>query len=196
MEVTIEKLLKTYKKMNYTLFVNGDYNLNIFGIRTNEYESNKFNDIIGVLYKKNGEWILNTYKATVDPGLYYRKNPLNYKGTAILKEGFHKSAFKIGYHQGKYKALVQNKPLPLYRDNNKDDKLDHMKIYEETAGINIHRATNTKNMTSILVDKWSAGCQVIASYNDFDDFMKLIDLSSKKYGKTFSYTLFNEKDFE
>ena len=59
-------------------------------------------------------------------------------------------------------------------------------------GINIHRATANKGGKSINVDNCSAGCTAIASKDDFDKFMKLVDEASKRYGDVFSYTLFKE----
>ncbi len=192
--VTIDKVIAAYQRMNYQLFTTGEYNLNLFGIRANENISNTFNDLVCVMYKKNGSWILRKFDATTDPGLYYRKSPLNKNGTAILVPGRYPGGFKIGMHHGSYQALVQNKPLKLYRDNNKDATLDRTgKIYEEMAGINIHRASSTT--TSKYVDKWSAGCQVLAGCQDFKDFMDIINKSSKTYGSVFTYILFTEDQF-
>lgn len=194
--VTVSNTIAAYKRMNYPLFEKGNFNLNIFAIRANEQSANTFNDLIGILYKENDTWVLKRYAATTDPGLYYRENPINIEGTAILQDGYHKSAFRIGKHQGKYEALVQNRTLPLWRDNNKDDILDRMgETHNDLAGINIHRATAIKNGVSKQVDKWSAGCQVIASNSDFNEFMFIVNQSAKIYGKTFSYALFTEQQF-
>lgn len=170
--------------------------LNIFGIRSNDTLSNQFDDMLGVLYKNNNnEWVLDKYKATTDPGLFWRQNPMNVNGTAILQPGQHKDSFVIGKHQGKYTALTQHKPLPLWRDNNKDDVLDREgKTYTDLAGINIHRATSIAGKQSTQVDKWSAGCQVIAGYKDFENFMSVVNNSAAQHGKVFTYTLFEEDD--
>ena len=63
-------------------------------------------------------------------------------------------------------------------------------------GINIHRA-NEKG-TSINVDKWSVGCQVIADYRDFDTLMGYVDAAVSLYGKEtiFRYSLFVEADID
>ena len=187
-----------YNKKNYSFFINGNYNLNIFGIRDTTGSVNKFDDLIGLAYKKDNEPVVKLYNATTDPGLYYLNNPMRVEGTAILKEGQYKGAFKIGLHKGSYTALIQNKALPLYRDRNKDNKLDfdESTITTEMAGINIHRATSTAGNKSVQVDKWSAGCQVIAAFDDFKEFMEIVNKSSSLYGSTFTYTLFNRKDFE
>ena len=188
-KVTVDSVLAMYRDNDYKIFDKGDYNLNIFGIRATCNMSNSFNDAIGVLYKVNGIWQLFKCNATTDPGLYYRENPCNVKGTAVLATGYHKSAFKVGRHQGKYEALVQNVPLPLHRDFNKDNVVDtDSQPLKEFAGINLHKA----GRNSVQVDKWSAGCQVIASQKDWDEFMSLVHESSRRYGSKFSYALFTE----
>lgn len=192
-EETIEK---AYAKNGYDFFSVGDFNLNIFGIRADENTSNTFNDCICMFYKAQGIWTLFKTSATTDPGLFYRENPCNVNGTAILVPGQYKGGWRLGKHQGKYDALVQNKPVDLYRDNNKDGALNRTgKIYHEMAGINIHRATAIEGKTSVQVDKWSAGCQVMASKDDFDTFMRIVTHASKLYGEVFTYTLFTEGQF-
>ena len=58
----------------------------------------------------------------------------------------------------------------------------------------MHRASESH--TSTLVDKWSAGCQVIASPSDFADLMEMTkNWHSPMYGTKFNYTLFLEEDF-
>lgn len=193
-KITVDKVKAAYARKQYPFFDTGEYNVNLFGIRANESVSNTFNDAVCLLFKKGGQWVLKKYEATTDPGSYYRLNPCNANGTAILNPGYYKGGFRLGYHQGKYKALVQNKPLPLWRDNNKDNKLDRKgQVYTELAGINIHRASPTGK--SIQVDKWSAGCQVIASIVDWNEFISIINTSAQKYGQVFSYALFTEEDF-
>lgn len=193
---TINELISTYDKLNYKLYTKGNYNLNIFGIRNNEdKDSNAFNDIIGVLYKINNIWHLNCWPATVDPGLNTRINPVNANGTAILPAGQYIGLFKLGKHKNKYNALVQNIPVKVIRDYNKDSKLDFDSEKSETGmfGINLHHAGDIN--TSIRVDNWSAGCQVIASISDWNSFMNLVNKSVEIFGSksTFTYTLFNEQ---
>lgn len=194
-QITVESVIKAYNRMSYPIFTKGDYNLNIFGIRNmKNVDANTFNDLIGLLYKVNGDWVLKKYDATTDPGTKFRTSPVNIHGTAILKEGYHRHGFKLGYHKGSYEALQQNRPLPLYRDNNKDSHLDYdSPVIVEMAGINIHRGR--KHGTTELVGPWSAGCQVIANSDDFDEFMTIVKKSAKIYGKTFSYALFTETQF-
>lgn len=191
--ITIDVLKNTCIKLGYKFFENGDYNLNIIGIRSNPGIVNKFDDFICVAYKVNNVWQLKKYTATVDPGISYLLKPINDTGTALLKEGQYRGAYKKGLHKGK-PALVQVKKLPLYRDNDKDSAHDFIEstVVWEMAGINIHRASPTGK--SVQIDNWSAGCQVIAANSDMEEFLALIDEAIAKYGDGFTYTLINEKD--
>ena len=193
--IGIEDVIHAYERMGYTLFTKGNFNLNIFGIRNQkDRDSEYFNDMIGLLYKDGGKWVLKKYDATTDPSIHYREEPMNPKGCAVLKEGFHLHGFRLGVHKGKYSALVQNVPLPLYRDNNRDSKLDYTSpVITEMAGINIHRAKQYGK--SIEIGPHSAGCQVIADSNDFLEFMNIIKQSAQIYGDSFSYALFTEDQF-
>lgn len=185
---------KTLEKKGYAFFTKGDYNLNIIGIRHDGNRvTNHFDDCIAVIYNNgNKENITRIFKCTTLPGKKAMEHPVNVVGTAILKEGQYRGAYKIGKHKGQYTALVQSKPLPVYRDGNKDDVFDFKPHYIDNGifGINIHKAGNS----SVLVDGWSYGCQVFQSASDFSSFMALVNKAAKIYGNSFTYTLINEKD--
>ena len=135
-DITPDVLFRAYVARGWKPFTEGDYNLNIIGIRADDRKSNTFNDLICLLYKTAGRWVFRKYAATTDPGLYYRQNPLNPRGTAILKDGYYRGAFGIGLHHGQYRCLVQTKPLPLWRDGNRDGVFDFGgKVSEEMADI-------------------------------------------------------------
>lgn len=185
---------KTLEKKGYAFFENGYYNLNIIGVRKNNAKlTNRFEDCIVVIYNnQNGDNIKKVYKATTLPGKKALENPIDCKGTAILKEGQYRGAYTIRAHKGKYNALCQCKPLPVYRDNNKDATYDFNPITIDNGifGINIHKA----GTNSTLIDGWSYGCQVFQSATDFNSFMALVNKSAKLYGNKFTYTLINESD--
>ena len=108
---------------------------------------------------------------------------MNVAGTAIMKEGQYRGAYKIGKHRGKYDALVQTGGrVTVWRDNNRDSTLDMADPSEGYFGINIHKA----GAFSANVDKWSAGCQVFANTDDFNEFMSIC---RKQPWPKFSYTL-------
>ena len=62
---------------------------------------------------------------------------------------------------------------------------------EGMFGIHIHKAGEA----STQVDRWSAGCQVLARKADFLRMMELYDASAALYGPRVTYTLLTERDF-
>lgn len=192
--ILIHQINDIYKRKGYEFFsTKDDYNLNIVGIRHSTRESNKFDDALFVIYGVNKYIHMKSYEITTDPGLYWLKNPMNKKGTAILAPGQYKNCYAVGMHKGRYDSLIQVKPVEVYRDNNMDDRLDTVNKERGIFGINIHRSnpyTQSKN-----VDKWSAGCQVLKRKKDYDDFMLLVSESYYIHGKFFTYTLLEESDF-
>ena len=182
----------------YKWFENGDYNLNIVGVRnsnTNQEITNKFDDKVTVSYSVNGELKYEEWDATTDPGIYYSENLLNPDGVAILKPNQYRSTYQIGLHQGKYEALTQRLPVEVYRDDNRDDNynLDEYSLQEGMFGINIHRAGTFVN-GSTQIDKWSAGCQVLSKESDFNLLMELAENARALYGNSFTYTLIESRD--
>ena len=196
---TRQQIESTVKAKGYKWFENGDYNLNIVGVRNSETlneVTNKFDDYLTLSYKINGEWNYHCFDATTDPGKHWVDNVLNEAGVAILKENQYRGSHKIGLHQGKYEALRQQKPVQVYRDNNLDDcyDMDESTLQEGIFGINIHRATKWEGKKSTQIDKWSAGCQVIAANDDFRLFMEICNKSKDIWGNSFTYTLINSDD--
>ena len=200
----MDKLLEKIKRADfskilvdkdYVYFNKGKYNLNIIGVRrTGTKVTNQFDDYIVVEYiDMYGIKTREVFAATTDPGLSSITNAISSKGCAILAPGQYRSCWKLGYHKGKYEAIVQYKPVKVYRDNNKDKvyDFDSKTIEEGIFGINIHKAGDN----STIVNGWSAGCQVLARRKDFDKLMKLAHYQiSQGHGKLFTYTLINEED--
>lgn len=196
MNLTKDIIEKAVKKLNYDWFENGDFNVNIVGVRnstTGDKVTNSFDDFITISYKENGVWKFHKFKATTEAGRTYMKSPMNKNGTAILIPNQYKGSHAIGLHQGQYKALRQVGKLKIWRDSDKDDVYDYVNVTDSfNDGINIHRAN--KNGESIYVQNWSAGCQVIASSKDFETFMRVIEKSASMYGNKFTYTLITSND--
>lgn len=181
------------KSKGYELYTR-PYELNIVGIRNKSTKPNRFDDTIVVFFKDDrGKWNLFQYPATTDTGTYWLENPMNAQGSALLKQGQYKDAYKIGLHRGQYTALVQRKPVTVIRDYNRDAVLDFNNGKEQTGlyGINIHRATPSGS--SQYVDKWSAGCQVFQNSEDYDEFIKMADRHKRLYGNSFTYTLIDQR---
>ena len=156
----------------------------------------QFDDFLTLSYKVDGEWNYHCFDATTDPGKHWVENVLSEKGVAILKENQYRGSHKIGLHQGKYEALRQQKPVQVYRDNDLDGNYDLLEenIEEGIFGINIHRATKYEGRKSTQIDKWSAGCQVIAANDDFRLFMEICNKAKDTWSNSFTYTLINTND--
>ena len=191
-------IAKIYDEYDYK-FYTGPYNLNIFGIRNADRKIGQFNDVIGIAYEDNKGHQVFLAQATTDPGKYYAENPSNQKGVAILVPGQYRGAYVLGTHaKGKtteHYALVQDRPVKVFRDRNRDNILDYdyNTIEEGVFGINIHRASAHHVLDDI--GKWSAGCQVFRSIYDFEDFLSIVKRGSEEYGNRFTYTLFTEITF-
>ncbi|MDB4343509.1 hypothetical protein OAA15_00650 [bacterium] len=197
MDFSRSEIETAVKRLDYNWFEKGNYNLNIVGIRnmdTNYQITDKFDDLLTISYKIDELWYIHKFSATTDPGKYWTENLINPNGAAILVPGQYKGAYKIGMHQGKYKALKQSKPVRVFRDDNRDEcfDLDDNRIQEGIFGINIHRASSYT--TSTQIGKWSAGCQVIANNKNFDKLMDLASKSSTLWGDSFTYTLITSHD--
>jgi hypothetical protein len=185
----LAKIRGILRHKKYALYTR-PYELNIVGMRGNSTEPNKFDDEIHVFYKTSPlKWNYHVFKATTDPGTFWLKNPMQKQGTAILAQGQYINTYQLGMHQGKYKALVQHKPVTVIRDYDRNAKLDFLNGTTTTGlyGINIHRANKTG--TTRTVDKYSAGCQVFESAEAFQDFLKLCEHHRQLYGNQFTYTL-------
>ncbi len=195
----LEDTLAVMEQKGHKVFRNEKgFDLNIVGIRTKELKADRFDDFITVFYRMNGEWIFNVFKCTTDPGAYWLNHPekMSALGTAILKEGQYRKSHRLGRHHGKYAALVQNAPLTVIRDANRDNFLDLDSGTEQTGlfGINIHRASPRHE--SIQVHDWSAGCQVFCDPFQYEFFLRLCRQGKEAFGNSFTYTLLNERDFD
>lgn len=188
---------KLFQQKGYAWFDKGAYNLNIIGIRKNNPSNkitNLYDDVIVIDYNTEVSHKRQIFNITTEPGTYYMKNLCNPNGTAILVPNQYRGCWQLGLHQGKYKALVQRKPVSVYRDGNKDDvyNLEPTTIQNGLFGINIHRSD--KNQTHDTIDKYSAGCQVFNDPTDFNAFIRLCEKQKARYGNSFTYTLINEED--
>ncbi len=194
-----EEIQIAMESKGYKYFTGGDWDVNIIGVRNSKTKgrvTNAFDDCVTISYKEDSEWKFHCYKATTDPGSHWEQNLLNKKGVAILKPGQYRGSHKLDLHQGKYLALRQQKPVKVYRDNNRDGKYDLLEenIDEGIFGINIHRATGRSGGKSIRVDKWSAGCQVIADNDDWHQFLDICQTAREIWGNSFTYTLLESND--
>jgi len=191
-------VLKHMRSLGYAVFY-GEYNLNLFGIRSPARESNSYDDLIGCAYQEGTAWRVHYWPATTDPGKDYLEKGLE-KGTAILVPGQYRGAYQLGNHgPSQYRALVQTGgPVSVYRDANRDSILDansSSPIESGWFGINIHSSSmdpynETRDKTNYPVGRWSGGCQVHATTSGFLEMMQLAELQVYHRGwDKYTYTL-------
>jgi hypothetical protein len=192
------------QSLGHKIMCEGNYHLNLFGIRSSNKVANAFDDTMGCAYLVNGMWRVHYWPATTDPGTHYLENKAKWygpAGVAILAPGQYVDTYKIDLHGGsKYEALCQrNGPVKIYRDNDLDNKLD----FDEASlkdgqwiGINLHASTSHPYSTGVdktKVGPWSAGCQVHATVHGFLDMMQLAHLQVEHLKRdTFTYTLMDQ----
>ena len=176
---TYAELKQQFENLNYKWF-----NFHLVGVRSKENQKNKFDDLIGYVKGNNVSW----FEGTTNAGTHWLLNLMNPKGTAHLKPNQYIDTWKIGLHNNKYKGLVQVKNVEVFRDANKNDLAEESKVIDKGLfGINIHRANSS--FVSKLVDRHSAGCQVLNNPADFNKLMFECNLSNLTH---FTYTLLNE----
>jgi hypothetical protein len=195
-------VLERIESLGFAVFDNGEYDLNLFGIRCKNRTANSFDDVIGCAYKDLSGWKVRYWPATTDPGTINgklaTKNP---KGAAILAPGQYRGAYRIGLHGStKYAALVQTGgPVSVFRDDTGDNRLDFDKSTIESGyfGINIHASSMhpyRDEKTTELVKSWSEGCQVHATTSGFRDMMNLCHKQIETHPSwvSFTYTLLEQ----
>jgi hypothetical protein len=181
-------MVSEMRRFSYKIFESEakPYNVNIVGWRRLNGKVNHFDDAIGVYWKEDGLWKKKVWAATTRPGVHWLKNPMNPKGTAILVEDQYIGVYALGIYK-KYTALKQISSVRVFRDSNRDEKIDknEAKLEEGLFGIHIHRA----GWWSRLVGVSSAGCQVFQRHDDFNEFIGIVRKASTVWGNRFSYTL-------
>ena len=178
------------------------FDVTMGGIRTKDNKSNKFNDwLFSMYHDKNGKKIYEILPGTTDAGLYYRLNPMQVKGTAIIQHGVqHRGAYQLQDpkkdrskrgHRGQ-KAFRQIKSMLYWRDADRDEYLDFDGIEQKS-----NFATNGHYMGTVgnNVNNWSAGCWG-AIIKTMDKLFKIAQAQiDNGLGDKFSFALLHENMF-
>lgn len=122
---TTDRIFRLYEKNKYKLFKNNTpYNLNIIGIRADNQEAGKFDDMFVVLWEKldGSKWNIELFEGTTDPSdlaLVKMRNP---DGVGILDKGQHFGMWELGLHKGRkdHPCLKQKSSVTVIRDRNRD----------------------------------------------------------------------------
>lgn len=196
--ITIDNIHAVAARKGYKVFSDDtkEFNLNIWGFRSSDRVSNKFDDWYSIFWKYKGAWNQRVWAWTTDPGRYWLQRLLNPKGCAILVPGQYLNVWAIDKHLGKYDALCQRLgPVKVYRDKDRDNiiEMDPRTIDTGMFGINHHHAGAG---IRAAVENASAGCQVASNYDDFVEARILWFSAKARWGNSFSYTLVTEEDFK
>ena len=79
---TRKQIKEALKSKGYKFFEEADWNVNIVGVRNSETANkvtNKFDDVITVSYKLDGQWQYYEFSCTTDPGTHWVENVMNSK---------------------------------------------------------------------------------------------------------------------
>lgn len=161
----LDSYIKTeIRKRKYVMPVDG-----LVWLRTDMVFSNKFDDFV-VCYKAGR--IVYVAPASTTAGDFYVYNPLTVGGVTgtavgVAQQVTNSHKFVTGAN---WKNLwlgapyfQQILPITIYRDVNKDNKVDSFIRQFGLYGINFHRAG-----IGNFVNKWSAGCQTVPDKDWFE----------------------------
>jgi len=192
---TIEQIKETMLSLGMKVFTE-PFDMTLGGIRTKDNASGKFNDWLFMLYHdEDGGFKGIVEPGTTDAGLFYRLNPLNVDGTAIIQHSVqHKGCYTYmatGGHKGQ-EAFRQTGLMKYWRDADRDTYLE-FDGKEFTAIYN----TNGHDMGKVgnEVGQWSAGCWGSTNLI-MDKFYNLAKIQIEEgHGKVFSFAMLHESDF-
>lgn len=201
LEIDWFQIKKLFANHNYRFFER-PHSLNIFGIRNENKEADKFDDIIGLAWtQKDAEGDLQkcarVFWGTLDSGAYYLQNPMDPGGAAGIVEGQYLKVWQLGKFLGQ-PALIQVTSFKVYRDANRDTILDYnpKRATSGLYGIFLHEHYQNQKIAQ-HVQRSSAGCVVP---QDRDDHKYLIDKCLRQInaglGNTFSFSIFTQKQAE
>jgi hypothetical protein len=197
--VTIRTLKDTIEALGYKWFEDQP---NIIGVRTKLQVPDIFNDLLFIVYKKDGVEQLYSATITTEPGTTYQKKLLNKKGCWVMMPAQMINAYKSGFHHKRpdHRCLQSLGKIYGLREDDGDgilfDDNDAVAAWADgtTVGANIHGAS--KLGESKIVGAWSAGCQVHNNWAKKEEMMNIVDRYKKINKGWVTYTLINEADLK
>lgn len=151
----------------------------------NDDRPNFFNDLRIVLSFNNSEpEIDGVWEATTEPGTHYTYHPMNPAGAARIAFGWYK-AWRVGTHGNAepHEALIQQAPVKVHRDFNKDFKRTGDRTESGLFGINQHWGYD---YPANNISYASAGCLVGRTRSGHKKFMEVLK-SDNRYLANKSY---------
>jgi hypothetical protein len=146
-------------------------------IERNANEHDRYNDTLCVFGTA-----LECFRATVDPGATWTRNPSNPRGAAHLING--RWFYQWGTHRGR-RALVQAAPVTVRRDRDRDGEDEGGEPLDTGwFGVNVHPGG-----TAPTVGAWSAGCQVLWGGWSGQPWRRFVQLLEASKQSCFDYYL-------
>lgn len=205
LELTPEKAIEVIKAKGYPLFDNGS--LNICGIRCTHSITDEWDDFMFDLWKEGDGWKIVVMRATTKPGRAVFNNlPVinKIRGTALLKEGNYPGMWYLREkgHYGHDALMQKTLDIDIHRIDSMNYNLETT-ILQNGKELNINNGIDNHSVWNCpedyLYDKvanWGEGCQVIARQTKFKEHFERCKKDVQFFGNSFSYKLFNLKDFE
>ena len=205
----LDKIIKIVKNGGGEVFEQDGY-INLCGVRNNA-TNDTFNDTLYIYWKDSTDGKFKCVKTsgfTTKPGkrsVLNESGGINEAGVAIVKEGWHKECWHIGWHNRKSKngheAFRQDadvtRPITITRDKSQFGQKGkyELRIFTNTTqsgfyGVNLHRSGDQSSPT---VNGWSEGCQVFQKISEFNELMGMAKIAANKGQKKISYFLTNQK---
>lgn len=154
----------------------------------NEDRPNEFNDLRMILWVDGAGTLRHkAWDGSTEPSRKWTVDPMNPKGAARIKFDQFK-AWKVGIHNASkasgHEALVQRKPVSVFRDLNKDFIRTGDKLYTGLFGINQHSGYD---YAPLDMRGSGAGCLVGRTTEGHREFMAELK-KDPRYKATGNYT--------
>lgn len=190
---TIPDLRARLAREGHVVF-RGPYNLTLGVLRANPGTLDRCDDLFYALFEdEHATWQLRTWACTADPGRPAVTAPRRSDGVAIIATGQHRGAYQLGRHKGVDVALVPTRPIPCWRDGNRDEVLDYEGPLYSSSLLQIHRGPRTADRP---VGPWSEGCIAIVG-RGIDEVVGLCEVNTARgHGSTFSLSVLEHPHWE
>lgn len=190
------KIIAAMTRNSYVIYRDGK--VNIVGVRKYPFIgqpiSDKFDDLIYLIWYENGKIVAYKYPCTTKPGLKVMKGSAGYPGNYLV-EGQYLEVWVQTTYKDDHPAFADSKKFNTYFDRNHDAVWNPEKIESPSSGGGFFQHSVYVKNPAVNVNTWSAGCQVIPDRNKQLQFQSLARAQAAKSNqKKFTYTLLKSTD--
>ena len=148
----------------------------LLGVQSNEHAENVPDDKFYLFFEETSILVAPGSVDAGSPSLRKTSKDANKDGTFVIaKDCWQYDLWKNGLHKGKMPALVQNRAVFGYRDNDKDGIAEELgPMTSGYFGINFHAMTYkfADKLVKKIIGLWSFGCQVVADRQKYNEIIK------------------------